>query len=127
MLALARQLQEVLQAQAGRGLGVVTDAAKGLATGVETSSKQIMGKAHRLDTRIAALAREICRRTDGKPACAVHRTLSEVERGVRRIHQASEQTARSAAGRSNRKCATPPGPTPRRCRAAKPSCRSLRT
>ena len=98
MLALARQLQEVLQAQAGRGLGVVTDAAKGLATGVETSSKQIMGKAHRLDTRIAALAREICRRTDGKPACAVHRTLSEVERGVRRIHQANERSREVCGG-----------------------------
>jgi methyl-accepting chemotaxis protein len=98
VLALARQLQEVLQAQAGRGLGVVTDDVKGLATGVETSSKQIMGKAQQLDTRIAALAREICRRTDCKPTCAAHRALSEVERGVCRIHQSNERSREVCGG-----------------------------
>ena len=84
--------------EAGRGFGVVADAVKSLAADVEVSSKQIMGTVKQLDARIAALAREICRRTDGQPAGAVHRALSEVEQGVHRIHQASERSRDVCSG-----------------------------
>lgn len=84
--------------EAGRGFGVVADAVKGLAADVEISSKQIMGTVKQLDARIAALAREICRRTDGQPPGAVHRALAEVEQGVHRIHQASERSREVCGG-----------------------------
>jgi len=96
--------------EAGRGFGVVADAVKDLAAQVEQSSKQIMGTVGLLDGRIAALAREIIHdRNDGndrndrsahsspgtrgaEPPGAVHRALGEVEQGVQRIQQASEQS-----------------------------------
>ena len=84
--------------EAGRGFGVVADAVKDLAAQVESSSKHTMGTVALLDSRIAALAREICRDAASAPTGgaakaqgtdrrgAVHRALGEVEQGMRRIH-----------------------------------------
>lgn len=79
--------------EAGRGFGVVADAVKDLAAQVEASSKQIMGTIGQLDTRIAALAREIQAHEGGGDGGAVHRALAEVEAVVGRIHAAAAQSA----------------------------------
>jgi methyl-accepting chemotaxis protein len=80
--------------EAGRGFGVVADAVKDLAAQVEASSKQIMGTMGQLDTRIAALAREIqARQGEGEDRSGVHRALAEVEAEVGRIHVAALQSA----------------------------------
>jgi methyl-accepting chemotaxis protein len=84
--------------EAGRGFGVVADAVKDLAGRVESSSKAIMGTVSRLDSRIAALAREISR--DGAAAAeggAVLKALTAMEEGVHRIHEAS-QSSRDVCG-----------------------------
>lgn len=91
--------------EAGRGFGVVADAVKELAARVETSSKAIMGTVTRLDSRIAALAREI-RRDGNEPAAgtaageggAVHKALDTVSEGVHRIHAASERSRAVCGG-----------------------------
>ena len=79
--------------EAGRGFGVVADAVKDLAAQVEASSKQIMGTMGQLDTRIAALAREIQARQQGQrqedAGGAVHRALAEVADVVGRIDVAA--------------------------------------
>ena len=83
---------------AGRGFGVVADAVKDLAGKVESSSKAIMGTVSQLDSRIAALAREISRTdTSSEPAGAVHKALLAMEQGVHRIHEAS-QCSRDVCG-----------------------------
>jgi methyl-accepting chemotaxis protein len=80
--------------EAGRGFGVVADAVKDLAAQVEASSKHIMGTMGQLDTRIAALAREIqSRQGEGQHTSAVHRALGEVEAEVGRINVAALQSA----------------------------------
>ncbi len=80
--------------EAGRGFGVVADAVKDLAAKVEASSKQIMGTMGQLDTRIAALAREIqSRQGSEQQTSAVHRALGEVEAEVDRINVAALQSA----------------------------------
>jgi methyl-accepting chemotaxis protein len=92
--------------EAGRGFGVVADAVKDLAGKVESSSKEITGTVARLDSRVAALAREISRDGGGKAAPgqrearqgAVHRALSVVEGGVKRIHEASENSRQVCGG-----------------------------
>ncbi len=68
--------------EAGRGFGVVADAVKDLAGRVEASSKAIMGTMGQLDTRIAALAREIQARHDGQEPGAVHTALAQVQAAV---------------------------------------------
>lgn len=79
--------------EAGRGFGVVADAVKDLAGKVEASSKQIMSTMGQLDTRIAALAREVQQRADGADdGGAVHRALAEVEAMVDRINAAATQS-----------------------------------
>lgn len=85
--------------EAGRGFGVVADAVKDLAGKVESSSKQIMGTVSQLDTRIAALSREISRqdKAAGAETGAVHKALAAVEQGVHRIHEAS-RTSRDVCG-----------------------------
>ncbi len=93
---------------AGRGFGVVADAVKDLAGKVESSSKEIMGTVARLDSRIAALAREISRDGGAGPAVAqpsesqrqgaVHRALAMVAEGVQRIHRASESSRAVCSG-----------------------------
>lgn len=88
--------------EAGRGFGVVADAVKDLAGKVESSSKAIMGTVGQLDSRIAALSREITRqdkssqRTDNSGA--VHRALAAVTQGVHRIHAASQQSREVCGG-----------------------------
>lgn len=79
---------------AGRGFGVVADAVKDLAAQVESSSKRIMGTIGELDSRIAALAREI-RARDGAAddAGAVHRALDEAASAVDRIDAAANDSA----------------------------------
>ncbi len=86
--------------EAGRGFGVVADAVKDLAAKVESSSKAIMGTVSQLDTRIAALSREVSRdaATAGGEAGAVHRALEVVEQGVRRIQDASAESQAVCAG-----------------------------
>jgi methyl-accepting chemotaxis protein len=93
--------------EAGRGFGVVADAVKDLAAKVESSSKAIMGTVSQLDTRIAALAREVSRDGAGGPGekaggsrepGAVHRALDVVGQGVRRIHDASAESQAVCAG-----------------------------
>lgn len=90
--------------EAGRGFGVVADAVKDLAGRVESSSKAIMGTVSQLDSRIAALSREITRQdkssggqTSGGHG-AVHRALAAVEQGVHRIHAASRQSREVCGG-----------------------------
>ena len=78
--------------EAGRGFGVVADAVKDLAARVEATSKQILGTVAQLDARIAALARDIQRQSDGQPQGAVHAALGEVVTGVERIAQAATQS-----------------------------------
>ncbi|MDO9285755.1 MAG: methyl-accepting chemotaxis protein [Aquabacterium sp.] len=78
--------------EAGRGFGVVADAVKDLAARVEATSKQILGTVAQLDTRIAALARDIQRQPDGQPQGAVHAALGAVVAGVERIGQAATQS-----------------------------------
>jgi methyl-accepting chemotaxis protein len=87
--------------EAGRGFGVVADAVKDLAGKVERSSKAIMGTVGQLDTRIAALSREITRQdnaTQTDTHGAVHRALDAVTQGVRRIHAASQQSREVCGG-----------------------------
>ncbi len=95
--------------EAGRGFGVVADAVKDLAGKVESSSKEIMGTVARLDSRIAALARDISR--DGGSGQGgvgknesrqggVHRTLAVVAQGVQRIHEASQSSREVCGGLS---------------------------
>ena len=88
--------------EAGRGFGVVADAVKDLAAQVEASSKHIMGTMGRLDTRIAALAREI--QAQDRTAASgrseqggVHRALAEVEEVVARIDVAARQSQQVCA------------------------------
>ena len=89
--------------EAGRGFGVVADAVKDLAAQVEASSKQIMGTMGQLDTRIAALAREIqARQGDGRDAGGVHRALAEVETEVGKINVAALQSAQVCAALEER-------------------------
>ena len=83
--------------EAGRGFGVVADAVKDLAGKVESSSKAIMGTVSQLDSRIAALAREISRDSSSAEPGAVHKALAAVEQGVHRIHEAS-QSSRDVCG-----------------------------
>lgn len=78
--------------EAGRGFGVVADAVKDLAARVEASSKAIMGTMGQLDTRIAALAREIQAGREGAEAGAVHKALAEVQGVVGRIDEAARQS-----------------------------------
>ncbi len=77
--------------EAGRGFGVVADAVKDLAAKVEISSKAIMGTIAQLDSRIAALSREISRDGSAEQQGGVHRALDTVQDGVRRILAASQQ------------------------------------
>jgi methyl-accepting chemotaxis protein len=87
--------------EAGRGFGVVADAVKDLAAKVESSSKHIMGTVSQLDSRIAALSREISRKADGagaEEAGAVHRALAVVEHGVHRIHDAARASRQVCDG-----------------------------
>jgi methyl-accepting chemotaxis protein len=78
--------------EAGRGFGVVADAVKDLAGRVEASSKAIKSTMGQLDTRIAALAREIRSPAEGVEAGAVHRSLQEVNDTVVRIDEASRES-----------------------------------
>jgi methyl-accepting chemotaxis protein len=96
--------------EAGRGFGVVADAVKELAGKVETSSKDIMRTISALDTRIAALAREIQSQPDhgdgaGGQQGAFHRALAEVEDGVTRIQDAAAKS-REICGGLNRQMST---------------------
>ncbi len=85
--------------EAGRGFGVVADAVKDLAAKVESSSKHIMGTVSQLDSRIAALARDITRDGGGgTEAGAVHRALAVVEQGVHRIHDAARASRQVCDG-----------------------------
>jgi len=77
---------------AGRGFGVVADAVKDLAARVEASSKAIKGTMGLLDTRIAALAREIQSPREGVEAGAVHVALAEVAQVVGRIDAAARES-----------------------------------
>jgi methyl-accepting chemotaxis protein len=89
--------------EAGRGFGVVADAVKDLAGKVESSSKAITSTVGQLDSRIAALAREISRDAAtqaGRQPGAVHLALSEVEQGVHRIHGASDSSREVCAALS---------------------------
>lgn len=78
--------------EAGRGFGVVADAVKDLAARVEASSKAIKGTMGQLDTRIAALAREIRSPRDGVEAGAVHAALDQVQEVVGRIDEAGRES-----------------------------------
>ncbi|MBX3600887.1 MAG: chemotaxis protein [Rubrivivax sp.] len=88
--------------EAGRGFGVVADAVKDLAAKVESSSKHIMGTVSQLDSRIAALSREISHKAEGAGAAgeagAVHRALAVVEQGVHRIHDAARASRQVCDG-----------------------------
>ena len=90
--------------EAGRGFGVVADAVKDLAAQVEQSSKQITGTVARLDSRIAALAREIRHdATDARAETgAVHKALAEVGQGAHRIHRAAVGSTEVCAGLEQR-------------------------
>lgn len=83
---------------AGRGFGVVADAVKDLAGKVESSSKQISGTVAQLGLRIAALSKEISRAERLEHSGAVHKALTEVTRGVDRIHEASVRSQEVCAG-----------------------------
>ncbi len=105
---------------AGRGFGVVADAVKDLAAQVELSSKHIAGTVAQLDTRIAALARDVSRegcrdgsreasreaststadgvRSASQESGAVHRAIDVVTQGVHRIHDASQASQQVCAG-----------------------------
>ncbi|UZG43510.1 methyl-accepting chemotaxis protein [Caldimonas thermodepolymerans] len=75
--------------EAGRGFGVVADAVKDLAAKVEGSSKDIMSTVGALDTRIAALSREISHDASGRQQGAFHRAVAAVEADVHRISDAA--------------------------------------
>ncbi|ODU10066.1 MAG: chemotaxis protein [Rubrivivax sp. SCN 71-131] len=75
---------------AGRGFGVVADAVKDLAARVESSSKDIMGTVATLEERIALLARETARPSEGaQEQGQVHTALQQVEQAMQRIGEAS--------------------------------------
>ena len=78
--------------EAGRGFGVVADAVKDLAAQVEQSSKQILSTVAELDTRIAALSREIQVQADSARQGAFQRALADVQEGVQRIASAADQS-----------------------------------
>lgn len=98
--------------EAGRGFGVVADAVKDLAGKVESSSKEIMGTVSQLDSRIAALSREITRQDSSKEQSgqgsgavhpggqpgAVHLALAAVTQSVHRILAASQQSREVCGG-----------------------------
>jgi len=96
--------------EAGRGFGVVADAVKDLAAQVELSSKHIAGTVAQLDTRIAALARDVSReasvstavgaRAAAQEGGAVHRAIDVVTQGVHRIHEASQASQQVCTGLS---------------------------
>ena len=79
--------------EAGRGFGVVADAVKDLASKVEQSSKAIMSTVGQLDTRIAALSREIQVRAEhAADQGAFHKALGDVESGVSSINAAADRS-----------------------------------
>lgn len=88
--------------EAGRGFGVVADAVKDLASRVEASSKAIMGTMGQLDTRIAALAREIQARRDGGEPGAVHLALAQVQAVVGGIDTAARESQQVCAALDQR-------------------------
>jgi methyl-accepting chemotaxis protein len=88
--------------EAGRGFGVVADAVKDLAGRVEASSKAIMGTMGQLDTRIAALAREIQARREGGEAGAVHVALAQVQAVVGDIDAAAHASQQVCAALDQR-------------------------
>ena len=91
--------------EAGRGFGVVADAVKDLAAQVEQSSKQILSTVAELDTRIAALSREIQLQEGSAQQGAFQRALADVQDGVQRIASAADQS-RSITGVLNTKMAS---------------------
>ncbi|HEY1394243.1 MAG TPA: methyl-accepting chemotaxis protein [Methylibium sp.] len=90
---------------AGLGFGVVADAVKDLSAKVEASSKEIMGTVSQLDTRIAALAREIQADAAQGRQSSFHHALADVEAGVASITAAAEQS-RSICGGLNQQMGT---------------------
>ena len=90
---------------AGLGFGVVADAVKDLSAKVEASSKEIMGTVSQLDTRIAALAREIQADAAQGRQGSFHHALADVEAGVASITAAAEQS-RSICGGLNQQMGT---------------------
>jgi methyl-accepting chemotaxis protein len=88
--------------EAGRGFGVVADAVKDLASRVEASSKAIMGTMGQLDTRIAALAREIQARREGGEPGAVHLALAQVQSVVGGIDTAARESQQVCAALDQR-------------------------
>lgn len=86
--------------EAGRGFGVVADAVKDLASKVEQSSKAIMSTVGQLDSRIAALSREIQVRADAAAAeqGAFHKALGDVESGVSSINAAADRSREVCEG-----------------------------
>lgn len=77
---------------AGRGFGVVADAVKDLAAKVEQSSKQILGTVAELDSRIAALSREIQLQENAAQQGAFQRAVADVQDGVQSIASAADQS-----------------------------------
>jgi len=102
LVAFNASIEAKRAGEAGRGFGVVADAVKDLAGKVESSSKAIMGTVSQLDSRIAALSREITRQDSSSKQAdrsgAVHRALAAVEQGVHRIHAASQQSREVCGG-----------------------------
>jgi methyl-accepting chemotaxis protein len=95
--------------EAGRGFGVVADAVKDLAGRVEASSKAIMGTMGQLDTRIAALAREIQSArgsragvASDRDAGAVHVALGQVQVAVGGIDAAARDSQQVCADLAER-------------------------
>jgi methyl-accepting chemotaxis protein len=88
--------------EAGRGFGVVADAVKDLAAQVEASSKHIASTVSQLDTRIAALAREIRHQEGNAHRGAVHQSLDTLRAGVQRIVEASDASRRTCEALQSR-------------------------
>ncbi|ARN22073.1 methyl-accepting chemotaxis protein [Piscinibacter gummiphilus] len=85
--------------EAGRGFGVVADAVKDLASKVEQSSKAIMSTVGQLDSRIAALSREIQVKADTvADQGAFHKALGDVESGVSSINAAADRSREVCEG-----------------------------
>lgn len=85
--------------EAGRGFGVVADAVKDLASKVEQSSKAIMSTVGQLDSRIAALSREIQVKADAAgEQGAFHKALGDVESGVSSINAAADRSREVCEG-----------------------------
>jgi methyl-accepting chemotaxis protein len=78
--------------EAGRGFAVVADAVKDLSQQVETSSKAIMHTVGELDARVQTFSRELRHDASGGGAGEIHVAFGSVDRNVRRIGEAAEQS-----------------------------------